>query len=186
MAGLIALGTLIGVIAWGEFVARRRVAELGDQQAKDARTLTDELNALRAKQEGAGTQLTGLSDHLRQLSEKGIIGEPQKMDPYQQNKAESDGIVMAVTSGAPKSFELALTITSPENATVLTRATRGAIEEAATRLYAGVTGVVRKGSVWVVNTYDTDRNPVREPENVTVWFVPISIPRPPANEAGKK
>ena len=68
----------------------------------------------------AETQLAALSDYLRQVSEKGIVGEPQKMNPYDQNKAETDGIVMAVV-GAPKSivsdsaFSLAFPGRSREN-----------------------------------------------------------------------
>jgi hypothetical protein len=128
-------------------------------------------------------ELEELRKYVHQLSEKGLVGEPEIKKPYEKYIAETDGLVISTIGGKPESFEIRLEITPPGKATVLTRAVQGG----AARLYASVTGVVRKGSTWIVNTTDAVNRPIREPQNVNVWFFPIGIlPPPTAGSAGKK
>jgi hypothetical protein len=154
------------------------VKELKEQVA----LLKKELAELKTKQVGSDTRVIGLSNYLHQISEKGIVGEPKTLNPYISNKAESDGIIIATTGGAPKSIELKLDIGTPGGASVGTRATHGA-----SGLYASVSGIVRKGSTSFVDTVNAQGQRIVEPQCVTVWFIPITIPPPPAAEkTGKK
>jgi hypothetical protein len=110
---------------------------------------------------------------IAQLSEKSIVGKPQRMDAYKLHTADSDGVITVTTSGSNLKFnEVQITYTPPGGAEVLVRA------HSVTPFYGSCTAVLPRGSTWKVATTTNEGVPITSPNNVAVNFTPVRLPLP--------